>query len=189
MMMATEEFIDTTIATMKIIGMVPKNGKLCVRKGQLCLDNTVQGQALLRWINGDCRDTTLMHAKNTITNAIKINRAIMAAAAKESPSSSVAWEWTLRRMLSELEACESGLQNLKTTYADDSMIIANLDVIIERQTAHQDELRRFLNISSSPPPPPPFFEAIVGIGNNKESQAHATTEQKTQQKQQPKFNN
>ena len=84
MMMATEEFIDTTIATMKIIGMVPKNGKLCVRKGQLCLDNAVQGQALRRWLNGDCRDSTLMHAKNTITNAIKIDRAIMAAAAKDN---------------------------------------------------------------------------------------------------------
>ena len=140
--MATEEFVDATIATMKIIGMVPKNGKLCVRKGQLCLD-VVQGQALRRFFNGDSRDCTLMHAKNTITNAVKINRSIMAM-----PSTDIS-AWTLRRMLAELEACESGLQNLKTTYADDSMIIANLDVIIERQRAHREEVRKFLGLDSN----------------------------------------
>ena len=137
--MATEEFIDATIATMKIIGMVPKNGKLCVRKGQLCLD-TVQAQAVRRWANGDSRDCTLMHAKNTINNAVKINRFLMST---PNPTTDVT-SWTLRRMLAELEQCESGLQNLKTTYASDSMIIANLDVIIDRQKAHQDEVRKFL---------------------------------------------
>ena len=76
-------------------------------------------------------------------------------------------------MLSELEACESGLQNLKTTYADDSMIIANLDVILERQTAHQDELRRFLNIT------PQHAVAVDGGGGS---------EQQQQQKQR-KFSN
>ena len=138
--MATEEFIESTIATMKIIGMVPKNGKLCVRKGQLCLD-TVQGQGFRRWLNGDSRDCTLMHAKNTIHNAIKINRVIMTS----NDSMSAENEWTLRRMLAELEACESGLQNLKTTYACDSMILANLDVIIDRQHAHQIEVQKFLD--------------------------------------------
>ena len=162
--MATEEFIDATIATMKIIGMVPKNGKLCVRKGQLCLD-TVQGQAVRRWMNGDSRDCTLMHAKNTITNAVKINRCIMTQLNNNNNNNSNNSSknnikegerdrdaWTLRRMLAELEACECGLQNLKTTYACDSMIIANLDVIIERQKAHQSEVRKFLGIGTATDP-------------------------------------
>lgn len=137
--MATEEFIDTTIASLKIIGMVPRNGKLCVRKGQLCLD-AEKVQAMRRWLNGDSRDCTLMHAKNTISNAVKINRFLMASQVTDVSL------WTLDRMLTELEKCESGLQNLKATYVGDSMMIANLDVIIDRLGAHQTEVRKFLGI-------------------------------------------
>jgi len=137
--MATEEFVDTTIASLKIIGMVPKNGKLCIRKGQLCLDSTVKAQGLLRFLNGDSRDMTLMHAKNTINHAVKITRALMTTPIKDEINM-----WTIRRIHDEMEGCESGLQNLKTTYTNDSMMIANLDVLIDRQRAHGDEIRKYI---------------------------------------------
>ena len=137
--MATEEFVDATIASLKIIGMVPKNGKLCVRKGQMCLD-TVQAQAFRRWLNGDSRDTTLMHAKNTINNAVKINRMLMATVPQTDMTA-----WTLQRMLAEMQNCEAGLENLKTTYACDSMMIAFLDVIVDRLRAHRDEVHKFIH--------------------------------------------
>jgi hypothetical protein len=139
--MATEDNIDATLAALKVIGMVQKNGKLCIRKGQLCLDttNSPVAQAAKRWLNGDSRDAMLMHAKNVMHDVVKINRLIM----NESPISNVAM-WTLTQMLSELERCEVGLVNLKSTYSTDSIVIAALDVMIERQRAHQDEVRKFL---------------------------------------------
>jgi hypothetical protein len=150
-MVVTDEFIDATIANMKVIGMLPKNGKLCVRKGQLALD-TAQAQALRRWINGDSRDSSLMHAKNTLNNAMKITRLLMAAAATANDDMA---RWTLQRLVVEMEQCETGMQNLKTTYANDSMMIANLDVLIERQSAHRSEVMRFLCSDSSTPTPTP----------------------------------
>lgn len=137
--MATEEFIDSTIASLKIIGMVPKNGKLCIRKGQLCLESAQKAQGVRRFINGDSRDMTLMHAKNTINHAVKITRTLM-----NSPDSPITL-WTIQRIHEEMEACEGGLQNLKTTYVNDSMMIANLDVLIDRQRAHGDEIRKYLD--------------------------------------------
>jgi hypothetical protein len=138
--MATEEFIDATIATLKIIGMVPKNGKLCIRKGQLCLDTGIKAQGLWRFFNGDSRDMTLIHAKNTINNAVKINRSLMLLTGQDDMVL-----WTLHMMLTEMENCEGGLLNLKSTYINDSMILANLDVLVERQRAHIEEVRKFID--------------------------------------------
>ncbi|KAG1678773.1 hypothetical protein FOA52_012813 [Chlamydomonas sp. UWO 241] len=118
--------------------MVTKNGKLCVRKGQLCLDH-VQAQSVRRWVNGDSRDTTIMHVKSTISNAMRVARSIIAS----KPECNIA-KWTLHRLLAEMQACECGLENLKSTYITDSMMLANLDVIIERRRANMTEIREFI---------------------------------------------
>jgi hypothetical protein len=139
MMSAHEEFIDTTIAALKIIGMVPKSGKLCVRKGQLSLDCADRAQAVRRWVQGDSRDVTLMHARNTINSAVKISKALF----REGVASELS-HWTLSRLVAEMEQCDVGLQNLKTTYATDSAMVANLDVLSDRLRAHKVEVRRFV---------------------------------------------
>ena len=141
--MASEEFIDNTIASLKIIGMVPKSGKLCVRKGQLSLDIPDKAQSVRRWVNGDSRDLTLMHARNSINSAIKICKHL-----QENTSAELA-RWTLLRMVAEMEQCEVGLQNLKTTYTNDSMMVANIDVLSDRLHAHKDEAIKFIECNSS----------------------------------------
>lgn len=146
--MATEEFVDSTIATMKIIGMVPKNGKLCIRKGHLCLDVSDQVQFVRRWAQGDSRDCTLMHVRNTFNSAFKISRFLINLPAGDSYMTF----WTLDRMVTEMAQCETGLQNLKTTYSADSMMVANLEVLLDRLTAHEAELTKFLSRKNMGPP-------------------------------------
>lgn len=141
-MAANEEFIDSTIASLKIIGMVPKSGKLALRKGQLALDIPDKSQSLRRWVNGDSRDITMMHLRNTINSAIKICKSLLTATNLELAA------WTLSRMINEMENCETGLQNLKTTYANDSMMTANLDVLADRLKAHKNE---FIALGSAKP--------------------------------------
>lgn len=137
-MSTNEDFIDETIANLKILGMLGRNSKLCVRKGNLCID-APHVQSLRRWIHGDSRDTTLVHVKTSINNGMKIARALMAC----SPTPTTIW--TMRRISDEMEACEVGLQNLKATYAGDSMVIANIDVLAERQIAHRHEIEAWLH--------------------------------------------
>lgn len=143
--MVSTDFIDATIANLKVISMVPKSGKLCVKRGCLCLDRLdhPQLQGVRRWINGDSRDLTILHAKNTLHSAMKICHLLMAAVHADAPTDPMSL-WTIRRIYEELSACESGLQNLKTTYQSDSMTLANLDVVIERQQANRRELNTFL---------------------------------------------
>ena len=104
--MAAEEHIDRTIAALKIIGMVPRNGKLCVRKGQLAIDDPENSQGLRRWLRGDSRDLTLMHARNVINSAVKISKALVDAYTTVELAA-----WTLERFVREMEQCEAGLRN------------------------------------------------------------------------------
>ena len=142
-MAAAEEFIDSTIAALKIIGMVPRSGKLCVRKGQLSLDEPDSAQGMRRWLRGDSRDITLMHTRNTINSAVKISKSLIAGYQTTELAA-----WTLERLANEMDQCEAGLQNLKTTYACDSMMVANLDVLSDRLRAHKLEVRKFLEDAS-----------------------------------------
>jgi len=151
-----EEFIDSTIAGLKVISMVPKNGKLSVKKGQICLESQLKAQGLRRWINGDSRDMTILHVKNTVSNAFKIGRMLMSSTAESACSvmEETMRIWTLEKISTELEKSEAGLLNLKTTYADDSLMLATIDVMVDRQRAHRSEISQFLIGASLMDPKP-----------------------------------
>jgi hypothetical protein len=137
--MNTDEQIDNTITTMKVIGMLPKNGRLCVRKGQLTLEADNQFQKIKRWIYRDSRDVTLIHIKNTMNNANKLIKGIM--------NDQIDIElklWSLQRFLAEMINCQSGLVNLKTTYIEDTNMVATLDVICDRLQANCQELKDYI---------------------------------------------
>jgi hypothetical protein len=129
--MNSDDLVDNIITNLKVIGMVKKGEKLCIRKGQLAIDSDNHLQPLRRWINKDSRDTILLHIRNTILNAIKISKGIH----KDEILSDMK-EWTYNRINEEMNSCEVGLQNLKTTYMNDSVIYAALDVLIERINAN-----------------------------------------------------
>jgi hypothetical protein len=124
---------------MKVIGMLPKNGRLCVRKGQLTLEADNQFQKIKRWIYRDSRDVTLIHIKNTMNNANKLIKGIM--------NDQIDIElklWSLQRFLAEMINCQSGLVNLKTTYIEDTNMVATLDVICDRLQANCQELKDYI---------------------------------------------
>lgn len=148
--MNTEDFIDTTITNLKIIGCVPKNGRLCIRKGQLTLEPDDHFQILRRWINRDSREVTLMHIRNTISNAIKLSKGLMTNQIHADLK-----QWTLDKLMQEMSNCQAGLLNLKTTYNEDHSFKASLDVLSERLEANCNELHDYVikhnlvNVSSN----------------------------------------
>lgn len=137
--MNTEDLIDTTITNLKIIGMVPKNGRLCIRKGQLTLEQEDHFQLIRRWINKDSREITLLHIRNTINNAMKLSKGLMTNQIDVELK-----QWTLQKLIQEMTNCQSGLVNLKTTYNDDYSFKASLDVLCERLQANCDELHDYV---------------------------------------------
>ena len=133
--MNIEDQIDNTITSLKIIAVVQKNGRLCIRKGQLAIEPDDRLQAIRRWFNRDSRDQLLLHLRNTINNAVKLSRAILQQQLEVELR-----PWALQRLLAEMTNSQNGLVNLKTTYADDPAMVAAVDVLIERLSAHCQEL-------------------------------------------------
>jgi hypothetical protein len=138
-----DEVVDRTMANLKLISMVNKGEKLCVRKGQLNIEQVDRLQPVRRWYNKDSRDTSLVHIRNTVNDAIKISKGLLANNLQIELS-----EWIVSALNDEIKECEIGLQNLKTTYADDSSFVANLDVMIGRCKAHSEEIEKTLVLQS-----------------------------------------
>ena len=143
--MNTEDLIDSTITNLKIISAVQKNGRLCIRKGQLTLEKDDHFQLIRRWINKDSRELTLIHMKNTINNAVKLTKGLMNKQIQTDLK-----QWTLEKLIEEMQNCQGGLTNLKTTYNDDFNFQATLDVLSERLEADCKDIREFLNPTQPP---------------------------------------
>jgi hypothetical protein len=132
------------MANLKVIGMLQKNAKLCVRKGKLAIDDEGHFQSVRRWLYRDSRDSVLMHMKNTISNAINISNVLL----NESKYNDLD-KWLLSRLNEEMRGCELGIVNLKTTYAGDAMMVASLDVLIERLKANYEKITKIISDRAS----------------------------------------
>lgn len=141
----TEDFIDATLTSLKIIGKLQENDRLSIRNGQLCLESCHMSgviRALSRWMHGDSRQVTLSHVKHVISNVMSIDELFMMVRDGTPPSHEA--QWTLTQMSKELEAAGTGLTHLKATYSEDSMMQANLEVLIERLVDHRGKVISFL---------------------------------------------
>jgi len=134
-----DEQIDQCIISLKIIGMLQKNGRLCIRRGVLCIEPDDKLQTFRRWFNKDTREQCMIHIRNTILNAISITKNIMNKKIEIELA-----DWTLKRILKELTTCQNGLINLKTTYSEDSSIIAHIDTLIDRLRANCEEIHDYI---------------------------------------------
>lgn len=134
-----DDLVDKTMANLKLIGMINKSEKVCLRKGQLNIEQVDRLQSFRRWYNKDSRDVTLIHIRNTINDAIKIAKGLMMNNIQSDMKT-----WTVGALNQELKNCDTGLQNLKTTYMDDPSFLANIDVLCDKCKAQCDEIDKAL---------------------------------------------
>jgi hypothetical protein len=134
-----DDVIDKLMANLKLIGMVNKGEKVCVRRGQLNIEYVDRLQSVRRWYNKDSRDVTLVHIRNSVNDAIKIAKGLLGNNVQTDLK-----VWTISAINAELRNCENGLQNLKTTYMEDSSFVANMDVLIDKCKAQCDEIDKCL---------------------------------------------
>jgi hypothetical protein len=109
-----EEIIDNIITNLKILSMVQKNEKLCIRKGYLQIDKVSKFQFLKRFLFNDSRDNTLIYLKQLIRNIKMI------------------LETKRDLVIDDFDNIVMGINNLKITYSDDPMIIASFDHIVTK---------------------------------------------------------
>lgn len=134
-----DELVDKTMANLKLIGMIKKGEKVCLRKGQLNIEYVDRLQSIRRWYNKDSRDVSLIHIRNTVNDAIKIAKGLIANNIQSDLKI-----WTVSALNQELKNCETGMQNLKTTYIDDPSFLANIEVLLDKCKAQADEIDKAL---------------------------------------------
>lgn len=134
-----DELVDKTMANLKLIGMIKKGEKVCLRKGQLNIEYVDRLQSFRRWYNKDSRDVSLIHIRNTINDAIKIAKGLITNNIQSDLK-----VWTVTALNLELRNCETGMQNLKTTYIDDPSFLANIEVLHDKCKAQADEIDKAL---------------------------------------------
>lgn len=108
-----EDLVDKIIINLKIIGIIKVNEKLCIRKGNLQIDQESNLRSLKRWFFRDTRDDFLIFIRDLIR---KINL--------------ITDQRDLERIHSEFEKAQLGMDNLKATYSMDPVTIATIDNLV-----------------------------------------------------------
>ena len=85
-------------------------------------------QSVRRYISGESREINLMHLAEIFNQAFELMK--LRKQQESSKSDDV-----LDRLEQELAQAKKGLENLKATYKDDTVIQAKLDVIIDQLVA------------------------------------------------------
>lgn len=113
-----EDSIDNIITNLKIISLVKIDEKLSIRKGHMSLDNSSNFQFLKRWFYRDSRDIILLFIKDLI-------RSISILFDKLSCYNDN--KFILKRLLIEMENAKAGFINLRTTYANDAIMVVKFE--------------------------------------------------------------
>ena len=110
-----EELVDKIVINLKIIGILQIGEKLCIRKGNLQIDQESNIRSLKRWFLRDTRDNFLLFIRDIFR---KINL--------------IENKKDLSRITCEFEKVEIGLENLKITYSYDPVTIATIDNLVNK---------------------------------------------------------
>ena len=139
-----ENFIDSIITNLKIIGILQINEKLSIRRGHLHIDREVVGlQFLKRWFYKDSRDIILTFIKEMIRNILLTFNKIKSLNREDQV-------WILYRILTEIDNVENGLNNMKTTYSLDPVTNATIDnIIIKFKDSNQKGKKILSELSES----------------------------------------
>jgi len=116
-----DEFVDQVLTSLRVISMIKEGQKVCVRNGNLTLENQSTGilTAIKRWVNNDNRYTTIAYIKNVINNAIDISKLHTC-------------HTTLDKLNESLQRSLMGLDCLEVTYEGDAAMMATIHVMHNR---------------------------------------------------------
>ena len=107
---------DELLVSLKIIAMVGDGQKLSLRQGRLALGS---GSAIVRWLTGEARINTISALRAVVSDAIDV------LGHNDDP-------WLAERLVADLDAARAGIARLQATYEGDSLIVAQLQVLVER---------------------------------------------------------
>jgi len=145
--------VDAVFINLKIFSRIKKQDKLCFSGDSLEIDNRYVA-FVRRWFNSDDRNKSIEYINAIIQRVFTIvdetysNEQNKTGVKKSNDISPFKEENSnlLQRFSIELSNTITGLENLKKTYNDDSLIKSNLDLVIDKIKIRIDKINKLLRI-------------------------------------------
>jgi hypothetical protein len=145
--------IDQVFINLKIFSKIKKHDKLCFSGNSLEIDNRYAA-FFRRWFSSDDRSKSIDYINAIIKRVFAIvdetysNEKTKESKTINNQSSPFKEENSnlLQRFSIELTNTMTGLDNLKKTYDDDSLIKSNLDLIMDKIKIRIDKINKLLKI-------------------------------------------
>jgi hypothetical protein len=109
-----EEIRDEITTNLRLLSLIKVNEKISIRKGHLRIDRETSVQSIKRWFRGDSRDDMIFFLRGLLKKLGEI----------EPPDRG--------KFRNELTGVEVGLNNIKTTYAADPVVVVQMENIWEK---------------------------------------------------------
>ena len=131
-----DSVVDDLLADLEVVAMIKDHGRLCINNGQLSLEPRIEfngvnsalswaSLALRRWWNQDSRGHTLVSLQCIVLRCGQLSTDILLSDVHDKSKK-------LHRLLEKCDNAASGIENLKTTYADDASVTARLTLLVQR---------------------------------------------------------
>lgn len=139
---------DYVLAKLKFIGQIRLGEKISTRTLNVQTNNILTSINRSLW-NHECREDTFDFLYNTIKSSFDLLHKY--GSCKNSFEKVVS-----NHILTDLENCKYGLQNIKGTYSDDIMFSCKIDTLlqeIDARLAGFNDRQEFKNVSVEDPKP------------------------------------
>lgn len=147
---------DRIIINLKVLATLSEGQRVCARNGQFSVYTPGWAQSVLRWLYSEDRWNNLDEVGNTVNDALRIlnvytnlaafgysaTMPLPAAVPVPTPDASLNFVASMSR---ELTHALKGLRALKSTYATDPLLLATVDVLIERVETEVQNARHVLD--------------------------------------------
>lgn len=134
---------DRVIINLKVLSTITDGQRVCVRNGQFSVYTPGWTQSVLRWLYSEDRWNNLEEVSTTVNDALRVLNVYMSLAAHAYnttgvlhsavpvPTPDVSLNF-VSSLVRELRSASVGLRALRATYTADPLLVATLDVLLER---------------------------------------------------------
>lgn len=135
---------EELLSNLKVVSMIPENGKLCIRNGHLSIEKGSPHlvswfqTTLKRWWYQDSRHSILVLLSGVVHRSDGFCRSLMDSKNDHNV-------WILSQFAKEYKGALGGIRFLIKTYEDDASTQAKLSVLAEQLEENELNISSFIN--------------------------------------------
>ena len=119
---------DSLMTSLKVLSSVKHHERINTQGPIISVDSAGWLQPLRRWWQSESRDINLSQINTIIDNAFSQ----LTLRQKNTDKNTTSNKIFIMRLTKELEGAVEGLTNLRTTYQDDLVAVARIDLLVDK---------------------------------------------------------